>query len=226
MIPLPFADRVEAGQLLAREFEHRTLSRNAVVLGLARGGIPVAFALANQLRLPSDVIVARKLGVPWQPELAMGAIAGTARILNRRMIGELGIPDSEVEKVIAREQSEMLRQEALYRAGRRVAELNGQTVILVDDGLATGSTMIAAALSARSRKPADVFVGVPVGSKDAVDRLRAEADDVVCLAIPELFCAVGEWYRDFRQVSDDEVRHLLAEGHERRAESMISSTSI
>jgi putative phosphoribosyl transferase len=225
MIHLPFAGRREAGQLLARKFARRIPARNAVVLGLARGGVPVAFAVANQLSLPLDVIVVRKLGVPWQPELAMGAIAGTARVLNHRMIAELGIPDDEVEKVITREQAETKRREDLYRGGRQAAALDGQTAILVDDGLATGSTMIAVVRHVRSLNPSKILIGVPVGSNDAVDRLRAEADDVICLAIPEFFYAVGEWYRDFGQVGDNEVRHLLAEGHLRHAEKMISSTA-
>jgi putative phosphoribosyl transferase len=224
MIQLPFADRIEAGQLLAREIAHRTSARSAVVLGLARGGVPVAFAVAKELGLPLDVLVARKIGVPWQPELAMGAIAGTARVLNRQLIAELGVPDGEVEKAIAREQSEMRRREELYRGGRQAAGLEGHRAILIDDGLATGSTMMAAARYVRSLKPEEILVGVPVGSKDAVDHLRQEVDDVICLAVPEFFYAVGEWYRDFRQVSDDEVQYLLNDAHVRYAESLVSST--
>jgi putative phosphoribosyl transferase len=224
MIHLPFADRLEAGRLLACEFAHWTPARSAVVLGLARGGVPVAFAVARQLGFPLDVIVARKIGVPWQPELAMGAIAGTARVLNRLMTAELGVPDEEVERVIAREQVEMRRREDLYRGGREAAGLEGHTAILIDDGLATGSTMMAAARYVRSLKPAEILVGVPVGSKDAVHQLRQEVNDVVCLAVPEFFYAVGEWYRDFRQISDDEVQYLLNDAHVRYAESVVSST--
>jgi predicted phosphoribosyltransferase len=161
------------------------------------------------------VIVARKLGVPWQPELAMGAIAGTARILDGQMIRELGICDDEVEEIVAREQAEMKRREELYRAGEPALDLHGQTAILVDDGLATGNTMMAAVRHARSLKAAGVVIAIPVGSRQACERLRKEADDLVCLAIPELFYAVGEWYRDFSQVSDSEVQNLLAESHHR-----------
>jgi len=142
MVHLPFADRVEAGRLLAKELLSRNAGENAVVLALARGGVPVGFAVADRLHLALDVIVARKLGVPWQPELAMGAIAGTARILDERMIVELGIADEDVEDITRREQAEMARREQLYRGGKPALDLNGRTAILVDDGLATGSTMV------------------------------------------------------------------------------------
>ena len=214
MVHLPFTDRVEAGRLLAKELALHDIG-DAVVLGLARGGVPVGFAVADRLHLPLDVIVARKLGVPWQPELAMGAIAGMARILDGRMIRELEISDEEVEEIVGREQAEMRRREGLYRQGEPALDLHGQTAILVDDGLATGSTMMAAVRHVRSLKAAGVVIGIPVGSRQACDRLRKEADDIVCLATPELFFAVGEWYRDFRQVSDTEVRNLLAQSHHR-----------
>lgn len=217
MIHLPFADRFEAGNALATELSHRINVRNAIVLALARGGVPVAFAIANRLDLLLDVIVARKLGVPWQPELAMGAIAGSARTLNEGMLAQLEIPASDVEKVILREQAEMKRREELYRAGQPAPQLAGRTAILVDDGLATGSTMLAAIRHVRKLKAATIVVAVPVGSREARQHLRKEADDVICLAIPDFFYAVGEWYRDFNQVSDNEVRNLLAESRERAA---------
>lgn len=220
MIHLPFADRVEAGRLLAKELSPYHL-RSAVVLGLTRGGVPVGSVVADRLQLPLDVIVARKLGVPWQPELAMGAIAGTARILDRSMIRELGICDEDIEEIVAREQAEMKRREQLYRAGEPALDLHGQTAILVDDGLATGNTMMAAVRHARSLKAAGVVIAIPVGSRQACDRLRKEVDDLVCLAIPELFFAVGEWYRDFRQVSDTEVQNLLAESRHRVRSSAV-----
>ncbi len=211
MVELPFTDRVEAGRLLARGLSRRQIGNDAVVLALARGGVPVGFSVADRLHLPLDVIVARKLGVPWQPELAMGAIAGTARILDSRMIVELRISDEDIEEIVSREQSEMRRREHLYRGGSPPLDLNGRTAILVDDGLATGSTMRAAVEHARTLQAAKVMVAAPVGSVQACARLRKEADDVVCLATPEFFYAVGEWYRDFRQVSDTEVQNLLAE---------------
>jgi len=220
MIHLPFADRIEAGNALATELSRRINTRNAVVLALARGGVPVGFAVANRLDLPLDVIVARKLGVPWQPELAMGAIAGSARTLNEAMLAELEIPADDVEKVILREQAEMKRRDELYRVGQPAPDLAGRTAILVDDGLATGSTMLAAVRHARKLRAEIIVVAVPVGSRDACENLRRETDDVVCLAIPDFFYAVGEWYRDFHQVSDSEVRSLLAESRERLAKGL------
>jgi predicted phosphoribosyltransferase len=211
MVHLPFADRLEAGRLLAADPALRKYNEGAIILALTRGGVPVGFALADRMHLPLDVIVVRKIGVPWQPEVAMGAIAGATRVLDDRMIQELGIADEEVEDIIAREQAEMTRRENLYRGGRPALDLHGRPAILIDDGLATGSTMLAAVRHARSLKPAKVIVGVPVGSTYACDHLRREVDELVCLAIPEYFFAVGEWYRDFQQVSDLEVQNLLAE---------------
>jgi len=175
--------------------------------------VPVGFSVAERLHIPLDIIVARKLGVPWQPELAMGAIAGKTRIIDDRMIRELGISAEDVDEIATREQSEMQRREDLYRGGKPPIDLHGKTAIVIDDGLATGSTMMAAVRHIRSLHPAGVIVAVPVGSKEACRHLRQEADDLVCLAIPERFCAVGEWYRDFRQVGDTEVCTLLHESH-------------
>jgi putative phosphoribosyl transferase len=211
MIDLPFTDRREAGRLLADELSLRNIAQNTVVLALARGGVPVGFAVADRLRLPLDVIVARKLGVPWQPELAMGAIAGTARILDDRMIQQLGISNEEVAGIVTREQTEMRRREELYRGGEPALDLHGKSVILIDDGLATGSTLLAAVSYVRSLEPEAVTIGVPVGSGEACNRLRKKVNDLVCLAIPEPFVAVGQWYQDFQQVSDNEVKNLLAE---------------
>ena len=209
MIQLPFANRTEAGRLLAAELSRRSAGQNAIVLAIARGGVPIGFAIAHELQLPLDVIVARKLGVPWQPELAMGAIAGEARVMDRQTIEHLGISDTAVEQIVGSEQREMRRRENLYRAGRPALDLHGKTAILVDDGLATGNTLLAAARHAHSMKPARVIIAVPVGAASACHRLRREADEVVCLATPKAFTAVGQWYLDFRQVSDDEVRYLL-----------------
>jgi len=226
MVHLPFADRIEAGRLLARELSARNVGRDAVVLALTRGGVPVGFEVSDRLRIPLDIIVARKLGVPWQPELAMGAIAGSARILDRAMIQQLEIPDEDVEDIIAREQAEMSRREERYREGRAALELHGKTAILVDDGLATGSTMLAAVHYVRSFEPARVIIGVPVGSKDACRRLRQDVEELVCLATPEHFFAVGEWYRDFQQVSDTEVQNLLAESREQLRKYRESTTTV
>ena len=211
MTHLPFEDRREAGRLLAAELGRREIGRNAVVLALTRGGVPVGFAVADRLHLPLDVIVARKIGVPWQPELAMGAMAGATRILDDNMIRELAISREDVEEIVAREQAEMQRRERVYRGDKPALDLAGRTAIVVDDGLATGSTMVAAVRHARSLQPARTIVAAPVGSRQACALLQREADDVVCLAVPERFYAVGEWYRDFRQVDDSEVGSLLAE---------------
>lgn len=212
-IQLPFADRTQAGRLLVVELSRHNPGANAVVLGIPRGGVSVGFAVAQALHLPLNVVVARKLGVPWQPELAMGAIAGEARVMDRQAIAELGISDADVERIVVSEQSEMRRRENLCRAGRPAPDLHEKTAILVDDGLATGSTMLAAARHIRSLTPARVIIAVPVGSAHACQRLRREADAVVCLATPKSFKAVGEWYLDFEQVSDDEVRNLLNENY-------------
>ncbi len=224
MVHLPFGNRIEAGRKLGGELAHCRAGEKAIVLGLTRGGVPVAFAVADRLRLPLDIVVVRKLGVPWQPELAMGAIAGSALILDHPMIEELGIAEEEVQAVIEREEKEVARREALYRSGRAAPDLTARTVILVDDGLATGSTMVAAVRAVRASKPLRVIVAVPVGSLQACRRLQAEADDVVCLDTPEYFMAVGEWYRNFDQTSDNEVVGLLAE-NARRLKSYASHSS-
>jgi putative phosphoribosyl transferase len=214
MVHLPFADRVEAGRLLAKELAARNIvppDHGAVVLALTRGGVPVGFAVADRLRLPLDIVVVRKLGVPWQPELATGAIADGTRILDYRIIRQLGISDEDIEEIIAREGAEMKRREEFYRGGQPAADLQGRTAILVDDGLATGSTMLAAVRLVRRLGAPIIVVAVPVGSRQGCERVRHEVDDLICLAAPELFFAIGEWYRDLQQVSDSEVERLLAE---------------
>lgn len=211
MVHIPFENRTEAGRLLADELRRCKLEANAVILGLTRGGVPVGFEVADRLRLPLDVIVARKIGVPWQPELALGAIAGSVEVLDEQMIDQLGIADEDVRSIIAREEAEMKGREQVFREGRPAVNAEGRTAVVVDDGLATGATMLASVRYARTLNPSKVAIAVPVGSRDACERLRKEADELVCLAVPELFFAVGEWYRDFEQVSDDEVRRLLAE---------------
>ncbi len=228
MVHLPFADRVEAGRLLAKELSSRNICQSndtSAVLALTRGGVPVGFAVADRLCIPLDVIVVRKLGVPWQPELAMGAIAGGEPILDDEMIRELGISLEDLEETIDREHAEMKRREELYRGDNPALDLRGRLAILVDDGLATGSTMMAAVRHVRDLGPARVIVAVPVGSRDACDRLRREADDLVCLATPERFFAVGEWYQDFEQVSDAEVRRLLTESRQQLQKHLAAAAS-
>jgi putative phosphoribosyl transferase len=170
----------------------------------------VAFEVVRALGLPMDVIVVRKLGVPWQPELAMGAIAsGGIRVLDQELIAQEGISQQAVETIAALEEQEVERREQLYRAGRPVLELRHRAVILVDDGLATGSTMLAAVKCVKISQPSAVIVAVPVASRQACEHIRAEANQSVSLTVPEVFGSVGEWYRDFRPTSDAEVRDLL-----------------
>jgi putative phosphoribosyl transferase len=210
VLALPFHNRTEAGRLLAGELVDHDLGADLIVLALPRGGVPVAAEVAQRLKAPLDVVIVRKLGVPWQPELAMGALAGTTRILDHALIDQLRISDSDVDAVTDRESKELERRELLYRGDRPTPALEGRVVILVDDGLATGSTMLAAVRDVRSAHPQKVIVAVPVASTQACSRFKKEVDDCICLAVPEPFIAVGEWYVDFRQVSDAEVQAILS----------------
>jgi putative phosphoribosyl transferase len=205
MLHLPFASRAQDGSLLAAEVAHHKFAATPIILALPRGGVPVGSVIATQLHAPLDVVVVRKLGVPWEPELAMGAIVGSFRILDEQLIVELGISDAEVERIVAREKAEIERREKLYRGGRPAPDVRGRDVILVDDGLATGNTMLAAVRYVRSLSPAAMMIAVPVGAADSVCRLRKEADEFLCLATPEPFFAVAHWYIDFAQVSDAEA---------------------
>jgi predicted phosphoribosyltransferase len=206
----PFVDRAEAGELLAEKLSAYRDRDDVVVLALPRGGVPVAREVARRLRVPLDVYVVRKLGVPGHEELAMGAIAtGGVRLLNHDVIDALGIPMNVIDAVTSREQQELERREQAYRGGRGPIALTNKTVILVDDGLATGATMRAAVMAARQQQPARVIVAVPVGAVSTCADLAAEADDVVCVRTPDPFVAVGLWYRDFTPTTDHEVRSLL-----------------
>jgi len=183
----------------------------SIVLGLPRGGVPVAAEVAHALHVPLDVFVVRKLGVPGHRELAMGAVAtGGVRVLNERVVTSLGIPAAAIDDVAADEARELARREALYRAGRPPLDLAGAAPLLVDDGLATGATMRAAVEAARQFEPRALTVGVPVGARPTCDELAALADRVVCVEMPENFQAVGHWYEDFTQTTDDEIARLLA----------------
>lgn len=213
MPKLPFRDRSEAGRLLGAELAPRKLGPNPIVMALARGGVPVGAEVAEALQAPLDVMVIRKLGVPWQPELAMGAIARDTRVLDYSLISALGVSDREVEAVAKRETEELARREAEYRQGRPEPALDGRTVVLVDDGLATGSSMIAAVRHARRARAKRLIVAVPVGSPEACERLRSEADQCICLAVQQPFHAVGEWYADFHQVTDAQVHAILKRIH-------------
>lgn len=206
----PFRDRRSAGRAVADLLARYRDDDDVLVLGLPRGGVPVAFEVASALAAPLDVLIVRKLGVPGHEELAMGAIAsGGVRIVNERIARELGVTESAIAAAAAQEEIELERRERLYRGDRLPADVEGRTVILVDDGLATGATMRAGIAAVRSRGAAQIVVAVPCGSTSTCRALTREADDVVCVATPEPFYAVGMWYEDFTQTTDDEVRALL-----------------
>jgi putative phosphoribosyl transferase len=205
-----FRNRRQAGRLLAAKLADYVGRPDVIVLALPRGGVPVAFEVARALGAPLDVYLVRKLGVPGREELAMGAIAsGGVRVLND-VAEALGITEEEVAEVVAREQKELERRERLYREGRPVPAVRGRTVILVDDGLATGSSMRAAVTALRRRSPRRVVVAVPVGAPETCAELQEETDETVCASMPEPFRGVGAWYEDFSQTTDEEVRELLA----------------
>lgn len=205
-----FADRREAGAELARQLSAYQRRDDVVVLALPRGGVPVAFEIAIALGAPLDVFVVRKLGVPGHPELAMGAIAsGGVRVLNEDVVAWYGLPASVIDRVAEAEQQELERREREYRGGQPLVGVKDRVVILVDDGLATGSTMKAAVQAVRAMDPAQIIVAVPVGATDTCRSLARMADEVVCARTPEPFSAVGLWYRDFSQTTDEEVREIL-----------------
>jgi predicted phosphoribosyltransferase len=211
----PFADRREAGRELARHLQHYRDRSDVVVLALPRGGVPVAFEIAEALGAPLDIFVVRKLGMPGHPEFAVGAIAsGGVRVLNEDVVRWYGIPDHIIDSVAVQEQAELERRERSYRGDRPPIDLRSRTVILVDDGLATGASMRAAVQAVRSHNPARVVVAVPVGAPETCEAFSDITDETVCARTPEPFSAVGLWYRDFSQTSDDEVRDLLSE-HDR-----------
>lgn len=205
-----FKDRKQAGELLAERLAAYAGRSDVILLALPRGGVPVAFAISRKLNIPLDVLIVRKLGVPGHAEYAMGAVAsGDIRVLQQDVLDALDIPSAAVEAITQRELHEIERREALYRDDRPAPSLRGRIVILVDDGLATGATMLAAVQAVRQEEPAHVIIAVPVAAPDTCEKLAAEADEVICLNTPSPFYAVGIWYEDFSQTSDDEVRNLL-----------------
>jgi len=214
-----FRDRIEAGRILGQRVRSAVRESDAVVLALPRGGVPVGFEVAQALHADLDIFLVRKLGVPGHEELAMGAIAsGGVRVLNDALVQRLGLPSALIETVALKEQQELMRREALYRQGRPPIPLNGRTAILVDDGLATGATMLAAARALRRQKPRRIVVAVPVAAPDACDEFQAHVDEVICAFTPQPFYAVGAWYEDFSQTSDAEVHELV----ERAARMSVS----
>ena len=205
-----FRDRFEAGRALAGLLKHHVDDPDTVVLALPRGGLPVAYEVARELRAPLDVFVVRKLGLRNHPEFAIGAIAsGGVRVLNSEAVKSLNISDEEIEATAKTEQKELERREAAFRGERPPLDVRGRNIILVDDGLATGSTMRAAVVALREKHPRSITVAVPVAAPDTCYEFRSEVDEIICARTPEPFIAVGLWYDDFTQTTDEEVRELL-----------------
>jgi putative phosphoribosyl transferase len=215
-VQLPFDDRTEAGRLLAQALHRYRGREDVLVLALPRGGVPVAAEVAAELDAPLDLMLVRKLGVPGQPELAMGAIAtGGVQVLNPDIVSALGITEHTIDRVADTEGLELDRRARAYRGERPAPRIQGSCVILIDDGLATGATMRAAIAATYAQKPSALVVAVPVASTDALHLIEPTVDDLVCLAAPEPFLGVGRWYHAFPQTSDAEVRSLLADAADR-----------
>jgi putative phosphoribosyl transferase len=215
-----FKNRREAGQRLADQLKKYADREDVIVLGLPRGGVPVGYEVAARLNAPLDVFVVRKLGVPGEEELAMGAIAsGGVRVLNQDVIQSLGISEALIERVARREQEELERRERLYRGARQPAQVEGRTVILVDDGLATGASMRAAVKALKALGPKEIVVAVPTAPPEACRELARLVDEIVCLMTPRPFMGVGAWYEEFGQTTDEEVREVLQRAKEAGAGS-------
>jgi putative phosphoribosyl transferase len=213
-----FKDRHQAGQILASRLKAYANRPDVIVVALPRGGVPVGYEVAKALNVPLSIFVVRKLGVPGREELAMGAVAsGGVRVLNEDVVDALGIPPSVIHQVTQREQGELERRERDYQDGGPPLDVRGRTVILVDDGLATGSSMRVAAEALKQKQPAHIVVAVPVAASSTCEELQSEVDEVICAAMPEPLQAVGLWYQDFPQTSDKEVRDLLRTANQRTA---------
>jgi predicted phosphoribosyltransferase len=221
-----FHDRTQAGQLLAeRLIPQYGKHDDTLVLALPRGGVPVAFEVAQRLHAPLDVFVVRKLGVPGHEELAMGAIAtGGIRVFNPQVLDQFNLSQRVIDDVVAREQEELERRDRAYRGTRPAPAVEGRTIILIDDGIATGSTMRAAVSALRRLNPARIVIAVPTVASSTCAELKPEADDVIAVITPELFYGVGQWYQDFSQTTDEEVRELLAEANRTRQASATGAT--
>ena len=211
---IPFKDRREAGRKLAQKLTVYAGQPDLLTLALPRGGVPVAYEVARALNAPLDIFLVRKLGLPGQEELAIGAIAtGGVRVLNRDIIRMLSIPDELINFVARRELQELQRRERLYRGDRPPPEVRDRTIILIDDGLATGASMRAAVVSLRAQHPARIVVAVPIAAENVCEAFRTEVDEIICAVTPEPFYGVGRWYEDFSQITDQEVRILLEEAN-------------
>ncbi len=213
-----FLDRADAGQKLAKQLSVYANRDDVVVLGVPRGGVPVAFEVAQALKAPLDIMLVRKLGTPGQQELAMGAIAsGGVRILNEEVIRELGINQEQIEAATVAQQAELERREQLFRSGRPGVSVQGKTAILIDDGIATGSSMLAAIDALRALHPAQIVVATPVAPANMHNRMKGRADEFVCALTPEWFFAIGEFYQEFPQTEDSEVAELLTRADQIRS---------
>ncbi len=210
---LPFVDRAEAGRVLSSRLLAYSGRNDVIVLGLPRGGVPVAFAVADTLRVPLDVFVVSKLGTPWNRKLAMGAVAeGGVQVLDLSRVRTLGVSEKDIQEVAAAARKELEYREGLYRGGRPPLELAGKTIILVNDGIATGCSILAAVAAIRRRNAVRVVVAVPVAPASGCSAIRMEADEVISVAEPDRFLAVSQWYQDFSQISDEDVQRLLESG--------------
>ena len=208
--PLPFADRSEAGRMLAAKLVPYSGRNDVIVLGLPRGGVPVASAIAAALRLTLDVFVVSKLGTPWNRELAMGAVAeNDVQVLDLSIVKELCVSEDDIQEVTAAARNELRQRQELYRGNRPPLEVGGKTIILVDDGIATGCSVLAAITAFRRKGAARVVVAVPVAPASGCSAIRMDADELICVAEPDLFLAVSQWYQDFTQVCDEDVQRLL-----------------
>ena len=205
-----FSDRAEAGQALVKRLSHLANEPGLIILALPRGGVPIGYEIARGLHAPLDIFLVRKLGVPGYTELAMGALAENgARFINQQVIRQLGISEIAIEQIAAQEQQELQRRERIYRGHNRPPDVTGHTVIIVDDGLATGATVKVAVQALRSQRPKKIVVAVPVGAPDTCEEIRRLVDEFICLVMPEPFHAVGIWYESFPQLSDADVIRLL-----------------
>ena len=217
-----FEDRVQAGQQLAQKLGAYAGKTDVVVLGIPRGGVPVAFEVAKVLRAPLDIFLSRKLGVPGQEELAFGALAsGGVRVLDRGLIRELNLSKEEIDRIAETVKKELERRERVYRGDRPPIKIEGKVTLLVDDGIATGSSMRAGIKALRQMKPSRLVVAVPVAPRQTCKRMKSEVDELICVYTPELFYAIGQFYEDFSQISDEEVTELL-----RRAAQSVNSSRL
>jgi predicted phosphoribosyltransferase len=217
-----FRNRTEAGELLADELASYANNPDVIVLALPRGGVPVGAQVAKKLNVPLDVFVVRKLGLPGHPELAMGAIAiGGVRVINRDVVDGLQIPELVIDAVAAQEQEELARRRHAYRGDLPAPEVSGKTVIIVDDGVATGSTMFVAIAALRQLNASRIIVATPTIARSTYDYLRKYADEIVAVIVPEEFYGVGQWYEDFSQTTDEEVRQLLGKTNHRPAPAVV-----